>query len=397
MDSMRTIIVMHCFSYIYDGGQETFILKTFKYIKQNSSRRFLFIIVSLVDEQNPKLVKAYEDAGIKLIRLNFKNRNLGLIDLYANLKQLLKLSNEVRREKVDILYGHDFFSAFIVRVTYLLCFLKGYRIRKLYISLHNLLFWLKPTHHLINRFLALFTDKIICVSQSLFKFSLNTDKINLNKYEVIYNGIDTEEYKYDLINRNELRKEYGISENTFVFGAIGSISFRKGHLFLIKAFKKFQETHPDSLLVIFGGYREIDGDLEIKSEVENYITLHKLNERIRILKPRLDIKKAYSMFDVYVMPSVVEGFGLSLVEAMSCESIIIASDIPPFMEILEDNHNALLFKSQDVSDLESKLYETYELSTARKLTMGKNARLSVVEKFNSKLMGENYARLYELS
>jgi len=67
------------------------------------------------------------------------------------------------------------------------------------------------------------------------------------------------------------------------------------------------------------------------------------------------------------MPSIVEGFGLALAEAMACGKIVIASDIPPFKEIINDGENGFLFKSKDINSLKDVIsYVYFKLSSAVK-------------------------------
>ncbi len=122
---------MHCLTGIYDGGQETFLVKTFKYIQQNSENSFRFIICSLCEIENQLLVSEYEKNDIKLIAFNFSNRLNKITDIYKNFIEGFKLAKRIKREKVDILYGHDFFSALIVRIVFLQTFFcRLYRVKK---------------------------------------------------------------------------------------------------------------------------------------------------------------------------------------------------------------------------------------------------------------------------
>jgi len=389
------ITVLHCLTYVYDGGQETFMVKTFKYITENSKRRFRFIICALVDCNNPDLEETYRKNNIELIGLNFSNRNRSITDLWVNFKQIIKLSSIIKKEKVEVLYGHDFFSALVVRLSYLLARLRFYRVPKVYISLHNLLYWLKKPHWYINRILAMITTKIICVSRSVMNYSRATDRIREDKYLVVYNGIDVNEFDYDDLHRKNIRKEYSIPESALVIGTVGSLSFRKGHVYLIDAFSKLIQQNKDSYLLIFGGSRDIDGDDLVRKNIYAMIEKSGLSSNIMICKPRLDINKVYSAFDLFVMPSVVEGFGLALAEAMACRRITIGSDIEPFKEIIEDKVNGFLFRSKDSDDLLKVLTSVLSLSSEVKNKISDNAREIIENRFSSNVMGKKYAELYE--
>jgi glycosyltransferase involved in cell wall biosynthesis len=393
----KQINVMHCLTAVYDGGQETFLVKTFNFIQNSSKNKYNFIICSLSHATNKELIEKYKKSGINFFSFNFANRKSSYKDIFRNIGELFKLAKLIRKEKVDILYGHDFFSAFVVRLAYLnSLFFYFYKVKKLYISIHLIFYWFKKSHHLINRFLSYFTDKIICVSQSVCDYSITHDKINKNKYKVIYNGIDVNEFSLSGDSRSRFRKEFGIKDSTKVIGAVGNISHRKGQKYLVQSFNEIQKKYPDSMLIIFGSCRGVDKELEYKKELDKMIIDMELCNKIKFFNPRLDINNIYPIFDLYVMPSTVEGFGLALAEAMAMERVVIGSDIPPFREIIDDGYDGFLFKSENYIDLKDKMELAFNKNSDELIQIGKNARNKIVNKFNSVYMGKEYEKLYNI-
>jgi glycosyltransferase involved in cell wall biosynthesis len=393
----KDINVMHCLTAIYDGGQETFLVKTFKYIQNCSNNNYQFIICSLAHSTNHELIEKYKSSGIKYYSFNFANRKRSYKDVFKNIIELFKLARLVKKEKVDILYGHDFFSAFVVRLTYLTTLLFFfYKVKRVYISIHLIFNWLKKRHHFINKILSYFTDKVICVSRSVYEYSLKHDKINNNKYIVIPNGINVEEFSFSNDNREKYRKLFGINNNTIVFGTVGSISQRKGQKYLIRAYNEIQKKCPDSLLFIFGSCRGVENEFKYKEELDQLIIDFQLEDKIKIYKPRLDINNIYPIFDIFVMPSVVEGFGLVLAEAMSMERIVIASNIPPFKEIIDDGIDGFLFETENYLDLIKKIELVLKMKNSDRDIISRNARDKIIKKFNSNSMGKEYEKLYNI-
>lgn len=373
------------------------MFKTFKYIKNSSPNDFDFIICGLVHYTNADLIKKYADEGIGFHAFNFIDRKKSFKDVIHNVVQIFKLARLVKGEKVDILYGHDFFSAMVVRLTYITALLFFfYRIKRVYISIHIPLVRLTKSHHVLNRFLAHFTDRIVCVSNSVLDYSMKTDKIKRRKFQVIYNGIDVNEFSPASVNSQEVRQELGINDGTYVIGSVGNFAPRKGQIYLVKAFNEILEKNPDSLLLIFGSCRGIDGELQYKGMVDRFIEEAGIDDKVRVCTPRLDINKAYSAFDVFVMPSTNEGFGLVLPEAMAMERIVIASDIPPFKEIIDDGSDGFLFRSENYMDLAEKMSYVIKMDESKLKQISRNARNKVLQKFNSETMGREYAKLYDI-
>ena len=94
------------------------------------------------------------------------------------------------------------------------------------------------------------------------------------------------------------------------------------------------------------------------------------------------------------MPSVIEGFGLALAEALSTEKVVIASDIPPFKEIIQDKVNGLLFRSGEYKEIISKFKEVMNMDKCVLDNMRKNARSTILSNFDSNMMVKKYEDLY---
>lgn len=132
-----------------------------------------------------------------------------------------------------------------------------------------------------------------------------------NKYKkpslVIPNGIEVDEYLFDIDQRKFLRKELGL-QNKFVIGNIGRLSYQKNQNFLIDVFYEFHRINPKSILVIVG-------DGELKARLKEKVNKAGLNNNVLFLGFRNDIPKLLSAFDCLVMPSRFEGLPVTMVEA----------------------------------------------------------------------------------
>lgn len=141
-------------------------------------------------------------------------------------------------------------------------------------------------------------------------------------YEIIYNAIELDRFKYNEEVRNTIRKELNIDNDTLVFGHAGRFVKTKNHEFLIESFNEYHKINPNSKLLLIG-----KGELEdlIKSKVLEY----DLSDDIMFLGYRNDINCLYQAMDVFLLPSLYEGLGMTLIEAEVSGLTCIASTFVP--------------------------------------------------------------------
>jgi glycosyltransferase involved in cell wall biosynthesis len=255
-------------------------------------------------------------------------------------------------------------------------------------------YWLGKKHRLVNRFLSIVTDKVVCVSKSVFDFSMANDRLKKAKYVLVMNGINMNEFIPNPNMYKDYRRQLGINDDDFLIGHVGSFSIRKGQPFLVKAVIELLPYHKNVKLIMVGGYRSHEP--QVYEEVTRLIKESKAENAIRILNTREDISNFYNALDLFVMPSTVEGFGLSLAEAMACEKIVIASDLPPFKEIIEENKNGFFFCSKDHRSLAKVIGYVYTHYDELK-QVAYNARIRILDHFSNRNMVGIYDRLYSLS
>lgn len=142
---------------------------------------------------------------------------------------------------------------------------------------------------------------------------------NSNNIKLINNAVDCEKFKYDIDKMIKNRKELGISKDQFVIGNVGRLDYQKNHKFLLKIFKEVVKMNEDSILLIIG-----DGSLR-EDLIEEAKELDILN-KVRFLGVRRDINELMQAMDVFILPSLFEGFPITLVEAQAAGLRCIASD-----------------------------------------------------------------------
>lgn len=135
---------------------------------------------------------------------------------------------------------------------------------------------------------------------------------------VVSNGIDVDKFR----NGVSIRDELGIAGESLVLCHVGSFSKPKNHEFLIKVFKKVLEYKPNASLILVGG-----GVLE--DSIRKHVLDEGLDGKVLFLGNRTDVANILKSSDVFVFPSLYEGFGIAVLEAEASGMPVVVSDKVP--------------------------------------------------------------------
>jgi glycosyltransferase involved in cell wall biosynthesis len=205
------------------------------------------------------------------------------------------------------------------------------------------------------------------------------------KIKVVHHGIDYE--KYSAANTKNIRTELGLSQQDLIIGFVGRLSVQKGVKYMLDAFKLVAEEFKNVHLVIAG-----TGELE--RMVKEFATKFNLEDRIHLLGFRKDIPDLMRTFDIFLLPSLWEGFGIVLIEAMAAGKPVVATNTSSIPEIVEDEQNGILVPTENaeaISNALTKLISESELRTK----FGKEGQKIVREKFTIERMINDYEKIFE--
>ncbi len=165
--------------------------------------------------------------------------------------------------------------------------------------------------HDINKYLIRnIPDCKIACSKKAAKWMF-PDLVNVR---VLYNGIDINKFKFSEKARIKIRKKIGIFKDTLVFIHVGRFSRQKNHKLLIKIFEEIVKQHPDSILLLLG-------DGELKKEVKNNINSNSsIKKKVIFLGLQKNVNEYLSASDIFLLPSIYEGFPVVAIEAQ-CNGI----------------------------------------------------------------------------
>ncbi len=187
-------------------------------------------------------------------------------------------------------------------------------------------------------------DKIIAVSNFTKEQILKNYNIEPGKTSVIYNGIDFKTRSFSEEELEATKKGFGL-DNKPVLLFVGRVDDpRKGLDMLIKALPKVLEKVDVNLLVIGKGDKTKVRELAESIGVSNKIIFTGFVDEITL-------KKCYALCDAYVCPSRLEGFGLTLLDALAAGKPIVATRVGAIPEIIIDKANGVLVGVEDTNSM----------------------------------------------
>jgi glycosyltransferase involved in cell wall biosynthesis len=209
---------------------------------------------------------------------------------------------------------------------------------------------------------------------------MNAPWLNPDRIEVIYKGIDPAPYRQSPEGGIALRDELGIARDAPVVGFVGQIIERKGIPDLVWSIPRVVERLPGVRFLFVGEGKMVEfllaktGELGVSANV-----IH--------AGFRKDIPAVMNAIDLLVLPSVVEGFGYVLVEAMAAAKPVVATNVSSIPEIVQDDETGVLVDVHDPDQLATAIIDVLTRAD-RGRALGERGRQVMLEKFTLEKMIE---------
>ncbi len=281
-----------------------------------------------------------------------------------------KLARLIHKEKPDVVHSHLYatkYAQFLASI---------FGVRTKVFTIHN-----EASKdgtridHCLNRFLLKFCNVIpVTLSHDLIDSSCKVYGPKLRQMPVVFNGIPLDKCQPVVGYPSEAKK----------FLHVGRFMTAKNHKNLIEGFVKAKKTCPSIELFMYG-----EGPLQ--SEIMQLVEKYEAASYIHYCGISSDIYSIMHGMNVFLLPSLWEGFPMTLVEAMGTGMPIIASNVGGIPNMLKNNHSALLIEPNSESITES-IVAMYNDSSLRE-RLGRNA-LEDSTKFSSKGMALSYLKVY---
>jgi glycosyltransferase involved in cell wall biosynthesis len=201
-------------------------------------------------------------------------------------------------------------------------------------------FFLNPFVGIVHYMVSARQDLIIAISDHIARFTVSRGVRHPARVRRVYHGIEPPLTRALEREGQRIRAELGIEQDAFLVGNVGRLAPQKGQRHLIAAMPHLLERVPRAHAVIAGG-GDLEGYLrELAEEVG-------VAPRVHVLGQRKDVPALMHAIDVFAMPSIWEGFGLVLLEAMAAGRPIVASRVATIPEVVLDGESGLLVPAGD--------------------------------------------------
>jgi glycosyltransferase involved in cell wall biosynthesis len=308
-------------THINVGGIGMYILTLAKYLKKEG---YDVVIVSSSGELRDEFVRE----GIKHIYVDIKTKFEFGLKIWKALPRLIKI---LREHEIQLIHAQT-------RVAQVISFCLQKITGTPFISTCHGFFNYK---RMSRRFFPCWGEKIIAISKSVKKHLIDDFKLNPDRVVQIYNGIELDQLlKIGKEKDYMFLEQIGFFSDDIIIGSIGRLSPVKGFKYLVKGFKLIAEEYPRAKLLIIGEGTEEDTLREMVDDSG-------LNTRVIFIAGGGMSEKYLPLFDIFCMPSLHEGLGLSMMEAMAAGKVCIASDVGGLSELISDEYNGLLFPPKD--------------------------------------------------
>ncbi len=371
------------------GGAQHYVFDLANYLKREYE-----IAVALGEQgDDGELVKALTEVGIKYYTIPHLKRAISPLDEMMALMEIIKL---ITKLKPDFIHLNSSKISILGSVAGYLAGAQIGKQPKIIYTVHGWVFneplpnWLKFFYRWLEKFTAVFKDKIICVSEYDRQIALKEKIASAKKLIMIHNGIEPIKFLSSELARQTLFKKVDIRQSTIdnlVIGTISNFYKTKGLIYFIQAAEILITNHrlPATFIIIGEGEQRqmLEKLIDVYNLQNNFILTGRINRAAELLPA----------FDIFVCSSVKEGFPYSILEAMSAGLPIVTTNVGGIPEMIHDQNNGLLVEPAKPADLAEKikqLINNHEFS----LKLGRQARQDVTEQFSLEKMIETTKKVY---
>jgi glycosyltransferase involved in cell wall biosynthesis len=242
----------------------------------------------------------------------------------------------------------------------------------------------------IERFLALFTNRVITVSDAVKDEIVNKLRVtSRTKCVVVPLGLELDKFIQCSGRSGTIRKEFDIEDEALVVGIVGRLVPIKNHKMFLDV------ANMVSKKVLASDVRfMIIGDGEMRPSLEEYANEIGISQHVVFTGWRKEIASAYADLDIVALTSLNEGTPVSLIEAMASAKPVIATNVGGIRDIIIHGENGLLAKSGDAKEFSDRLIELL-MDGEMRMRLGSRGRESVRTKYSKERLVKDIEAVYE--
>jgi glycosyltransferase involved in cell wall biosynthesis len=232
---------------------------------------------------------------------------------------------------------------------------------------------------MVSRYILPRVHVIICNSAYTLKSVENEFNVPRVRLVVVHNPV---EKRVGTMSRADVRRSLEITDDELVIGHVGGMIPQRDQGTLIEAFASFNRQHANSRLILVG-------DGPTRGSLEQAVLERDLGNRVVFTGYSDKIADYLDAFDIYVNPTLDEGFGIAVVEAMLAGLPVVLSDKGAHPELIEDGVSGILYQGGK-SDSLTQAISGLAANCEKRKSLGEAAVLRAMVNFQPNHYAEGY-------
>ena len=234
-------------------------------------------------------------------------------------------------------------------------------------------------------------DRMVAVSDYVRKSAARDLHFDIDSIDLVYNPFDVDSIKAPVSKeRSELLRELGLPAETQMLLNVARVSPQKGLLYALRALPAILRQYPLVHLVSVGATTDPRWTAELKREAE---TLG-VADHFHMLGARANVVDFLRACDIFVFPSLYEGLGIALIEAMAVGCVCVATNTGPIPEVVQNGKDGVLVPTGDADSIAREVCDLLG-DPVRRAELGTAAKQTAFSKFQPKEQAERLTRVYE--
>jgi glycosyltransferase involved in cell wall biosynthesis len=289
-----------------------------------------------------------------------------------------RLARVISQERPDVVHAHDPHG---VAMAALALSMSTQATKPPLIAARRVDFHLKG--NALSRWKYRQVDCFICASEFIRRMLIG-DGVEEARTVTVHEGIDLG--RVEAAPPADLHGEFWLPHQAPIIGNVAALVPHKGQRHLIDAAALVVQKEPDARFIIAG-------EGELRPSLERQIKEHHLEKHVLLAGFRPDVLSVHKGFDIFVMSSVTEGLGTSLLDAMACARPIVATSTGGIPEVVVDGQTGILVPPRDHEALARAIIALLRDEHAQQI-MGGQALLRVRERFSAERMVQETLAVY---
>jgi glycosyltransferase involved in cell wall biosynthesis len=380
--------VVHLIESLGPGGAERLLYTNLKHFDTTRIRSTVIVVYP----QATHWVKPITELGVPIVSLDCQSTR----EIPQGIRRLRKW---LRNNRPDIIHSHLWAANIIGRIAARLTGVP------LVSSIHN------PDHEpqtwadgagvsmvkrltakLLDRWTAqLGSDRLIAVSEYVKQSAGRDLHFSLDLIDRVYNPVDVNLLQAPVEkNRDELLRECGLPADCVMLLNVARVSAQKGLLYALQALPEILRQFPSAHLVSVGATTDPDWTARLEREADSL----GVADHFHLLGARRNVMDFLHACDVFVFPSLYEGFGIALVEAMGAGCACIATNVGPIPEVITDGIDGVLVPPGDAVAIAQVVCELLS-KPSMQMQLGKAAAITAIRQFRPEDSADRLIQVYE--